>query len=133
MIVAGMIDTDQNLYRRFDILAPEDGSEDFAPQYGGTSRVYRPYRVELTYRVNRGATMPFWYCFTAKVKGRQVLKGNRLSQSYSGQHDRRYTMGPTRPDGTPEWLWALAGEMLPVTAFEDPQYPRELLDRIQGV
>lgn len=104
-----MIDTEQNITRTFDVTAAEDGSEDAPAKYNYSGRMYRPVRVMIRYRVNRGATVPYWYIWELKVDGQHVLKNGTLSQAYIGQHTATY-----RYDEAPVWLIEIAEELKPV-------------------
>jgi hypothetical protein len=113
-----MVDSEQTISRRFDVEVPDDGSQDITRKYYDPAKKYRPYRVVITYRVNRGANAPFWYPFTVKVYARRVLVSGQVSVAPPGQLDRTYSLGPTREDDVPGELFRLAQELLPQTAPE---------------
>ena len=116
MQILGRIDTEQTIERSFYVEAPEDGSEDFPVYYrGGT---FRARRVRLIYRVNRGATVPRWYCFTAKVTAGKVLTNGAVSVAPASTISESFAMGPASNGKAPAWLVSAARDMLPTVPIE---------------
>lgn len=113
MKITSIVDTEQTIIRRFSVDAETDGSEDFESRYGCNGRKYRPVEVRLMYRVNRGATSPYWYVYDIRVTGQQVLKSGKLSDAYTGQHTISYIQHEA-----PEWLKPWLLEMRPETVPE---------------
>lgn len=108
--VTSMVDTEQTVSRTFDVDA-SSGDYDMEISYRGG--MFRPSRVTLHYRVNKGATTPYWYLFQVRVKMAKVLKNDRVSDAY--QNIRTESV---YPEHAPTWLREMGAALLPQTLPE---------------
>lgn len=107
---ASIVDSEQSITREIQ-LAPEDDAFDFAAAYRGG--LFRPSRIKLFYRVNRGVTSPYWYLFQVKITGGKVLKGGRVSDAYSNIIKESFY-----PEHAPEWAREMGAQLKPVVEVE---------------
>ncbi|AWY07383.1 hypothetical protein SEA_JACKIEB_65 [Streptomyces phage JackieB] len=106
-----IIDSDQIITREISLADAGDDRFDFPAKYrGGT---FRPSRIKLVYRVNRGSSEPYWYLFQVKITAAKVLKGGRISDAYSNQIAESFY-----PEHAPEWARKMGADLLPVVKAE---------------
>jgi hypothetical protein len=104
------VDTEQRITRRVKVDA-SDGAWDHPVSY--RQGTYRPYSVKIEYRVNRGASEPFWYVFEYEVASAKLKKDGTPSDAYNAYVTTRYTGG-----GTPKWLVGMGQHLMPVVGVE---------------
>jgi len=106
-----IIDTEQTIIRTIMLADMGDTRFDItAPYRSGT---FRPSRIELVYRVNRGSTSPYWYLFSVKITAAKVLKSGRTSDAYSNQIAERFY-----PEKAPQWARLIGAMLKPVVEIE---------------
>ncbi|AXH49454.1 hypothetical protein SEA_CROSBY_66 [Streptomyces phage Crosby] len=111
---AGIVDTEQTITRYIRLADAGDDRFDLVAQY--RDHKIRPSEISITYRVNRGADVPFWYVFEIRVYGYKVLKSgkpstNRVNRSKNSYHER----GAHR---VPEWAAKIAKDRMPTVPTE---------------
>lgn len=110
---ASIVDSEQTITREIQLAVTEgDNRFDFAPSYRGG--YFRPSRIKLFYRVNRGASSPYWYLFNIKITGGKVLSGgHRVSTAYANVITESFY-----PEKAPEWARAMGADLLPSVEIE---------------
>jgi hypothetical protein len=110
---ASIVDTEQSITRTIQLAVTEgDNRFDFTPSYRGG--YFRPSEITLFYRVNRGASSPYWYLFNIKIRGGKVLSGGvRVSTAYSNIIRESFY-----PEKAPEWARAMGADLLPKVEIE---------------
>ncbi len=103
--ITSMIHTEQTLTRDFQVDA-SSGEWDMPISY--RKGTFRPTGVILHFRVNRGATQPYWYLFNAKLRMAMVLKSGEVSGAYPNIRTESFN-----PENLPVWVKEMAQEMLP--------------------
>jgi hypothetical protein len=106
-----IIDTEQTITRK--ITLADAGDDRFDIKAGYRSGTFRPLEITLHYRVNRGSSAPYWYCFNVKIRAAKVLKSGELSTAYSNIIRESYY-----PERLPEWAREIAAMLLPVVEIE---------------
>jgi hypothetical protein len=110
-----IIDTEQTIIREISLANAGDDRFDIPGAY--RSGTFRPSRIKLTYRVNRGSGEPYWYLFSARIDAAKVLKGGRISQAYSNMTTDTYY-----PEHLPAWAREIGAMLKPVVETERAGY-----------
>lgn len=110
---ASIVDTEQSITREIQFAVEAgDNRFDFKPSYRGGS--FRPSKIKLFYRVNRGVTNPYWYLFQVKITGGKVLSGGvRISTAYANVITESFY-----PEHAPEWAREMGAQLKPVVEVE---------------
>jgi hypothetical protein len=108
-----IIDTEQTIIREIDLAVAEgDNRFDFLASYRGGN--FRPSHIKLVYRVNRGASSPYWYLFQIKIRGGKVLSGgHRVSTSFQNVINESFY-----PEKAPEWAREIGAMLKPTVEIE---------------
>ncbi|AWY07548.1 hypothetical protein SEA_LAZERLEMON_65 [Streptomyces phage LazerLemon] len=110
---ASIVDSEQMITRAIQLAVTEgDDRFDFTPTYRSGS--FRPTRIKLFYRVNRGASSPYWYLFNIKITGGKVLSGGRRVSTA----DANVITESFYPERAPEWARAMGADLLPTVEIE---------------
>ena len=108
----GIVDTEQTI-TRFIRLKP-DPAFDLVAQY--RSFTYRPEAISISYRVNRGASTPFWYIFEIRVYGYKVLKSGKPSTNRANRIKNSFHERGSHP--VPPWAAKIAKSLVPTVPTE---------------
>lgn len=114
--ITSLVISDQTITREFTVGNAGDGRFDLTPQYGRSGK-FRPTRIRFVYRVNMGASSPFWYLFQVKITAAKVLKDGSLSEAYSNIITE--TMYPER---VPMWVQEMGTRMKPHVEIERARF-----------
>jgi hypothetical protein len=109
-----IIDTEQTITREIQLGVEEgDNRYDFRKKYGRDGW-FRPSRIKLIYRVNRGSTAPYWYLFQVKITGGKVLSGgHRVSTAFVNIVNESFY-----PEDAPPWALKIGAMLLPRVEIE---------------
>lgn len=105
------VDTEQMIIREIRLANAGDNRFDISSPYRAGS--FRPYRVKLAYRVNRGSGTPFWYVFQIKISANRVLKSGAVSTAYASQIEESFYL-----DRAPEWAREMGVRLRPTVETE---------------
>ncbi len=108
----GIVDTEQTITRH--IRLKPDPAFDLVAQY--RSFTYRPSEISITYRVNRGASVPFWYVFEIRLCGYKVLKSGQASTNRVNRIKNSFHERGSHP--VPPWAAKIAKRLLPTVPTE---------------
>lgn len=114
-----IVDTEQTIIREIDLAVGEgDNRFDFQAHY--VKGWFRPSHITLVYRVNRGASLPYWYLFQVKIRGGKVLSGgHRVSTAFVNIKNESFY-----PEKAPVWAREIGAMLKPVVEIERVGYGR---------